>query len=134
LSVKILDKVEPWGHKVNFVDENEVYLGYDTDDDCCAWGGWFISEDPEFWPPGESGSDWPKEPLGAVDLPGWAFDTGYSKSRALPQEGAAVQFRITDGKAFKYITLYNCHNGYYGKGFDFVVPKDPTKSQLDQSI
>lgn len=128
--MKILNKSEPWSGKVNFVDENEAHLGFSTDDDCCAHGGWFMSDDPDFWPKGEYGSDWPKEPEGIKDMPGWTFDPTYYKERNLPiSEGAAVQFCIKNGEERKYITLYNCHNGYYGKGFDFVVPKDPAANR-----
>lgn len=127
--MKILDKAEPWPDKVNFVDENEVHLGYDTSDDCCAWGGWFLSDDKDFWPAGE----WLKEPdRKTIDLPGWTFDTSYFVEREMPApqgDGMAVQFRITDGKGEKFITLYNCHNGYYSKGFEFTVPADPLKSR-----
>lgn len=31
--MKILNKSEPWSDKVNFVDENEAHLGFDTNDD-----------------------------------------------------------------------------------------------------
>lgn len=129
--MKILNKSGPWNGKVNFVDENEVHLGYSTDDDCCAHGGWFMSDDPTFFPKGEYGSDWPKEPEGIVtDMPGWTFDPSYFKEPALPvSEGSAAQFRIVNGEQSKYITLYNCHNGYYGKGFDFIVPKEPAKNR-----
>jgi hypothetical protein len=132
--MKILNHEEPWKSKVNFVDENEVHLGYDLNDDCCAHGGWFINESPEFWPKGEYGSEWPKEPSPYPDLPGWTFDTAYFKDRTLPfgyAEGTAIQFRIVNGDKEQFITLYNCHNGYYGKGFEFVVPKDTSKNRED---
>ena len=126
--MKILNGQQPWPSKVNFVDENEVYLGFDTDDDCCAHGGWFMLDDAEAWPSKDTG-DWPKEPEPYPDLPGWTFDTGYFKERGIPgeyAEGGAVQFRIVNGGDQKFITLFNCHNGYYGKGFKFTVPKSPT--------
>lgn len=56
----------------------------------------------------------------------------YFKDRTLPfeyAEGEAVQFSIVKGEARKYITLYNCHNGYYGKGFTFAVPVDASKNK-----
>lgn len=31
--MKILSHKEPWADKVNFIDENNVYLGYNTTDD-----------------------------------------------------------------------------------------------------
>lgn len=67
-----------------------------------------------------------------MDLPGWSFDPSYFMERSLPNEyddGAAVQFRITNGDKEKYITLFNCHNGYYGRGFEFVCPVDTSKNR-----
>lgn len=116
------------------MDENEVHLGYDIDDDCCAHGGWFMSDDKDFWPKGEYGSEWDKEPSPYPDLPGWTFDPTYFSERTLPfkyAEGTAVQFSVVNGTARKYITLYNCHNGYYGKGFEFTVPKDVSRNKSD---
>jgi hypothetical protein len=128
--MKILNKQEPWPSKVNFVDENEVHLGYDLSDDCCAHGGWFMLDDPEAWP-GKDSNDWLKEPEPYPDLHGWVFDPSYFKERTIDaiSEGSAVQFSVVNGDARKYITLYNCHNGYYGKGFEFVVTKETSKNR-----
>ena len=79
-------------------------------------------------------------------LDGFEFDPNYFKKVPMGKspygdwsaEGEAIQFRIVKmgwGGATrhvekeKFITLYNCHNGYYGKGFKFTVPVDPTKNQ-----
>lgn len=131
--MKIFDKAQPWTTKVNFVDEKNVILGFDTYDECCSFGGWFLLDDPEAWPKKDATGEYPKEPdQKTVDLPGWTFDTGYFKDRTLAEEypeTKAVQFRITDGNSSKYITLFNCHNGWYAKGFEFTVPDDPSKSR-----
>ena len=46
VNMKIFNKLEKngWGRKVNFVDENNVVLGYDMSQDCCERAGWFIAE------------------------------------------------------------------------------------------
>ena len=42
--MKVFNKNEgTWSSKVNFVDENNVVLGYDTDQCCCEHADWFIS-------------------------------------------------------------------------------------------
>jgi len=113
-----------WGSKNNFVDENNVFIGYDDHDDCCSDGGWFISDKPD---------EWLKESFKEVsmDLPGFVFDTKYFRGNSFFEEnyseGDAVQFRITNGKDEKFITLYNYHNGYYGKGFEFKIGEEVIK-------
>lgn len=132
--MKILHRQDPWPNKVNFVDEKNVALGYDTEDECCAVGGWFLADDPEWWPADETGFQWPDTfKMESMDYPGWNFDTAYFKKRRLPEslDGDAAQFRITNGDLQKFITLYNHHNGYYAKGFEFTCPVDPTKDKDD---
>lgn len=129
--MKVFHEQEPWPDKVNFVDENEVHLGYDTHDDCCARGGWFLSDNKAAWL--DSKTD--KEEafvMKSMDLIGWTFDPSYFVKRSLPgdySDGDAVQFRIVNGTFEKFITLYNHHNGYYSKGFEFTVANDVNKSQ-----
>ena len=43
--MKIFDQVAPFGDKVNFVDENNVVVGYEMSQDCCEFASWFISEE-----------------------------------------------------------------------------------------
>lgn len=124
--MRILDRVKPWDGKVNFVDENNVILGFDTSDDCCAHGGWFIGPTPD-WVPDKEGYEWDKEPKGIVDLAGFLFDPSYFSSPKCT-DAATAQFRITNGMEERFITLYNVHNGYYGKGFEFTCPADPSKN------
>ena len=33
-----------WDEKVNFVDENDVFVGYDIGQCCCEDVGWFMAE------------------------------------------------------------------------------------------
>ena len=103
--------------KNNFVDENNVFLGYDDYDDCCSDGGWFLADKPDEW----LKDSFKEEPM---DLPGWIFDTKYFRKFSSPEHDAeddSAQFRIVNGNQEKFITLYNLHNGYYGKGFEFKI-------------
>lgn len=114
--MKIMHLQEPWPNKINFVDENEAHLGFSGTDDCCAKGGWFLSDNP---------TDWPEEKFTeeSMDLPGWTFDPAYFVERGIEagSEGDAVQFRIVNGNKEKFLTLYNHHNGYYSRGFELDV-------------
>lgn len=113
--------------KINFVDENNVFLGYDMNQCCCEQADWFIADTPQEL------EELP-EPLpemnreGIPNLEGFVFDpaffrgdddrefyNGSSRSLAI--------FRIVKEKgekAEKFIHLLNAHNGYYGHGFEFT--------------
>lgn len=43
--MKIFDKYENWNDRVNFVDENNVLLGYDMSQSCCEKAYWFIADE-----------------------------------------------------------------------------------------
>lgn len=109
-----------WGNKVNFVDNNDVFVGYDLSQCCCEHADWFISDAiAEYLP----------EELNQPDsLEGYNFDTEFFEElNELKREdsdwnaldmGAVAVFRLTNGKEEKYLHLFNCHNGYYGHGFE----------------
>lgn len=103
--------------KVNFVDENNVVLGYDTDQHCCESAGWFISNKPV---KGLILSD----TTDSDNLLEWVFDPIYCEYVSNSTEfdgGGMVIFRIVNKQESKYIHLYNCHNGYYSHGFSMNV-------------
>jgi len=96
--------------KINFVDENNVYLGYDTREQCCEDFGWFVSDDKVTTCAGiEEGVQ--------EDLDGWCFDREFFEHVTLDVDtdddkyGEMVIFRIVNGDAQKFIHLYNSHNG-----------------------
>lgn len=115
--MKVFYKGDKYNSKVNFVDENNVFIGYDEYDDCCSDGGWFISDKKD---------DWLQESFKeqAMEIPGFIFDTKYFNEISHNEHtdsGGVVQFRLFKDSEEKFLTLYNCHNGYYGKGFDFKI-------------
>lgn len=112
-------KVFEKGSKVNFVDENNLLLGWDNTDDCCAKGGWFLSDKLDDW--AEKGF---KEE--AMELPGFVFDKEYVREWSENEDnkdddgGRPLQFRLVNGDQEKFLTIYNHHNGYYSRGFEFM--------------
>ena len=120
--MKIFNKTDGWREKVNFVDENNVVLGYDLSQGCCESAGWFIRDQPsdvvcEEWTDG------------LLDMPGWVFDINFFKqvedtgtSSSFGGGGGMVIFRIVKGPEEKFIHIFNIQNGYYCHGFEFVVP------------
>lgn len=122
--MKIFNKTESWTEKVNFVDENNVYLGYDLSQSCCENADWFIWDEPcKSVPTSESDK--------SEDLTGWVFDTSFfeqvNDEREFDEGGMAI-FRIVKGDREKFIHIYNSHNGYYGHGFDFKIGEDTVQS------
>lgn len=98
--------------KINFVDDNNVFVGYDSSQLCCEDHRWFISDRVHREPQ-------PEEPQ-PEELPGWFFDTSYFESidDMDGEDENMVVFRITNGVEEKFLHLYNCHNGYYSHGFE----------------
>lgn len=110
--------------KVNFVDENNVFLGYDLSQDCCEQADWFVSiniidkiDYDELDNFTESGKDF--------DFSGFVFDTEFHQTKQWKclDEGDAELFKITNDKQVYYIYLFNSHNGYYSHGFEFINDK-----------
>jgi len=118
--------------KVNFVDENNVLVGFDSYQDCCESFGWFLDSTPH--EDGEIVGDLVDEKA----LDGYVFDTEYFvECTSGGDEGNMAIFRLVSryadnttvwGKSQAaanppvYLHLYNHHNGYYSHGFVFSKP------------
>ena len=120
-----------WGTKVNFVDQNNVFVGYDTYPQCCENAEWFIADKIA-----TCSQDIPSKPVYSEDeFEDYVFDKEFfirydnrfpEESEVQQQltyfdEGGMVIFRIVSGDKEKFIHLYNCQNGYYGHGFEMKV-------------
>lgn len=105
-------------YKTNFIDENDVFVGYDTSQQCCESWSWFIAKDKNE----EDSSGFKVIPEN--DLPealqGYVFDTKYfeEKGSSTDEDNSIVQFRLVKkGEKNLYLSLTNSHNGYYSHGF-----------------
>lgn len=109
--------------KHNWVDENNVLLGYDSAHSCCEFADWFLADDIEKQPPH---TDRDKELPKDLDWENWVFDSSFfvtsQPGDSLDLGGIAV-FRIRKGLEVKYLHLFNCQNGYYSHGFEFQDTK-----------
>jgi hypothetical protein len=114
--------------KYNFVDENNVYLGYDSNQQCCETAGFFIDVLP--LKDGEDISG--KAHYSVPNLDNFRFDPSFFQCVGAIDDdspGASSQvavFRIVNDDNDKndkseslYIHLFNTHNGYYSHGFSF---------------
>lgn len=107
--------------KVNFVDENNVFVGYDMGQSCCEHAEWFIADSVLV--------KMPATRCNGEGLENYRFDPDFCEEpNALQYEdmdcdaldsGGMVVFKLTDGHNEKYLHLFNCHNGYYSHGFEF---------------
>ena len=102
--------------KVNFVDDANVFVGFDYQQDCCESFGWSLTNEPpkalEVGPHG-------------IDPTGYNFDTAFFDDRVpescYVEDGGLAIFRLTRGETAIYLTLWNSHNGYYGHGFEMTL-------------
>lgn len=112
--MKIFDQTEAFPGKVNFVDENNVCLGYDMDCCCCEDADWFIiDKEVEIYDVERF----------RFDVEDYVFDPTYFEQVDCSEldEGGMVRFRLVNGNNELFIHIYNCHNGYYGHGFEFKI-------------
>ena len=109
-----------WSSKVNFVDDNNVLVGYDTDQYCCEHAGWFIKDTIRL-DTDESSIEYDKA---SEELDGYNFDpTFFEESNAGCCDGLMAIFKLINEttNGVKYLHLFNVHNGYYGHGFHMSV-------------
>lgn len=114
--MKVFNRTDGFIDKVNFVDENNVVVGYDMSQNCCEDADWYITD---------------KQPTSVerdgvhhqeYDLEPYRFYTSdYDAiSDDSLDQGGAVYFKLVPvlpDLPILYLVLYNAHNGYYCHGF-----------------
>jgi hypothetical protein len=118
--MKCFDQVAPWPNKVNYVDTNNVVLGFDTQRNGCE----------------DFGHGLASSLLEAKDITTYRVDpcpfdiTDYSFAQEAPaslggeaSDTNAMAFRIlSPNKPELFVVIWNHHNGYYAHGFTFEGP------------
>ena len=112
--------------KVNFVDTNNVFVGYDMECLCHEQADWFIANVPA--------EDVPENLNQPTELMGYTFDWAFFQEvnpngacHTTLDEGGMVIFRLTSryiNDPNKYLHLFNCRNGYYCHGFEFKIGEE----------
>jgi hypothetical protein len=104
--------------KVNFVDDNNVFVGYSMSRNCCETFGWFISKQKCV------------EKQENTDNTTLKVNFKYKKYtfnkksfvRVGKDNNNMVIFQLKcKGKPSLYLHLYNYHNGYYAHGFEMQI-------------
>jgi hypothetical protein len=106
---------------INFVDSNNVVVGFDTMQDCCEWATAYII--------GSDGKcifemdEWNNK---EIIIEGMEFDPSYFEElTGLDCDGGgAVGFRLIKGEEEFMLVLKNVHNGYYQHGFSMKVGEE----------
>lgn len=113
-------KVE-FAHSINFIDENDIFIGFDLTTQCCEDFGWFIKDNEsvdDLIQQAESSDKSCEE-----DYSGWLFDLNYFKSDSFDTgtitSADAVVFRLKKENKSKYLFLFNIGNGMYAHDFFF---------------
>jgi hypothetical protein len=112
--MKVFEDGKSWGRKINYVDENNVVLGFDMDQQCCENFGHGVFANPP-----QSLSD---TEIVDVDLANYRFaaDAKPVNCKSYDDEGGGLAFRIVaDGLPDLYVAIWNHHNGYYSHGFNW---------------
>ena len=104
--------------KVNFVDEENVVLGYDMRQDCCETAFWFLSDKIA----GE------EKDYTAEELKGFLFVTDFCEVKeeedGMDERNTAI-FKLVDVRGqCTYVHLGNCQNGYYSHRFMLEKKQD----------
>ena len=123
--------------KHNFVDVNNVYVGYDSGQLCCEHANWFISDNdtPEKTYDCEDPYDCEAFDRSTIDklkykseqeislLDKYVFDVHYFKEVKLKELNCNLAiFKLNcDNLPSLYLYLFNCHNGYYSHGFEMKI-------------
>ena len=110
--------------KTNFVDKNNVLVGWDTAQDCCEHACWYVVDEKSkrFDEPLRENED-----KSNFDLTDYVFDRDYFDKKDTSGENSDVEalkvaFRlVAKGKPNLYLVLSNSHNGYYKHGFNVEV-------------
>lgn len=107
-----------WTHKLNFVDDNNVFVGFDFSHQCCEdFGYFFVSKKPKLEDLRTIYDS--EQELEVPDLEGYTFDPSFCLALERGDLNFAV-FKLAKKKHPNlYLVLYNYHNGYYSHGFNF---------------
>lgn len=109
--MKVFDRDCKW----NFVDDNNVFVGYYNQQECCENADYLLTKTIP------KSHDEPS--IDPDELDGYNFDTKFFQKVVMDLDaGEAVAFRLVkDASEDVFLTLYNYHNGYYGHGFEATI-------------
>jgi hypothetical protein len=112
-----------YSSKVNFVDENDVFVGYDTQQGCCEDAGYFLS----YKITGDIYGDDSDVNVPSEELNHYCFkkaEPTWVDSKDVESGGVVAFLLEAPDRPNLYLHLYNNHNGYYSHGFQIVAGEE----------
>lgn len=100
---------------INFIDEEDNFVGFRNSRSCCERFGWHITDSAgEYVNIEEDNPDF---------LKGFLFNTNKEPTESADSDysdGGSVGFQLVNNHTGETLclTLYNHHNGYYAHGWD----------------
>lgn len=105
--------------KINFIDRNDCFVGFDYAQNCCESFGWYLNT---IWSTEASPIFTSDNFADEKALDGFWFDTETDPVDVDDDgndEGGTVAFRcVNDAGDVLWLHLYNAHNGYYSHGWE----------------
>ena len=115
---------ESYYEKVNFIDEKDTFVGFSFSQDCCENFGYVFTDTDKFTSADriEVDDNWVSTGQkinneSDFDLEDYFFDVSWFEER---EQIVVLRLQKRDCPDL-YLTLFNCHNGYYSHGFDFKL-------------
>ena len=127
--MKIFTQENSFFGRINFIDKNNVVVGWSNDASCCESFGWFISKekyklkDDDVYP--EELSE-----IKDLDLDPYEFNPKFFETQEIDKghsEGGIAIFELTHEDNKLYLHFHNYHNGYYGHGFEMAIKTPDNK-------
>lgn len=104
--MKIFKPENSFDGKINFIDKNNIYVGYDLDIDCCEYPFYYFSESSEFQEDVTENED-------DFNIEDYYFTLNIKEIDGYIEGGIAQLELMNDKKEKLYLYLVNHHNGYY---------------------
>ncbi len=120
MKIHIWHKAPSFPDRVNFVDSNNVFVGYEMYQQCCESATWCISTNIDGSEPVLSAPDDPEESK-EFEVEDYCFDPDFfyqTEDNERWDYYSAFKL-ISHGKPDFFLILSNSHNGYYSHGFTF---------------
>ena len=121
MKVKIWNCSSIWPNKVNFIDSENVILGYDLGSCCCEHAFWTITTNADGT--GDKLYQGDEDNEAEYELEDYRFDPDFFLQDSPDGENGIAIFRlehcVMKNKKDLYIRLENHQNGYYSHGFTF---------------
>lgn len=112
--------------KLNIVDKNNRFIGFDYESQCCELYGAILTskiDDIELIVKSESDRHAAQDALLNADISGYVFDPDFHLIKTFEYDfsnGNLAIFRILSlENEDRYIAIFNIHNGYYCHNFSF---------------